>query len=155
MGSVTMVTMVGPYVDNTELQTSLLITPEPNPAYYEVIYSVYVPNLQPTDVVLIRAQFEVTNNTGQSVSLGRYLIRTNSATSVNGTDYVCRAMSTTFPSDRHHEAPLMVGVDTGMPVGNYYYNVVAYASSSGSNHGQSLVVEQGYGSCNALVFDTP
>lgn len=147
-----MTILLNPLVDDMENVTSLTVYPTIDAANFSVIYSVYAPNLKPTDVILFKAQFEVTTFLMYELGLGRYLVRTDSPTSTSGV-YVKRAVSSTVTQAEHHIVAQMIGVDTGMPAGNYYYNLVAYADSSAANPGDSIVVEQHYGDVTLLVFD--
>lgn len=146
-----MLTLLGPITDGTENVTSLPVSTTYQNAQPQVIYSVYVQNLTPNDVVLLNTQFEITSNYSYTPGLSRYIVRTNSATSTQG-EFVTKPVNNGLIRQEHHEVVLLVGVDSNMPAGNYYYNVVAQAVNGNAGPTDALVVEQNYGQCQALVF---
>jgi hypothetical protein len=148
-----MTTLLGPFAENTILSPTVPIPTAIDPALYQVIYSVPVQNLTPQSVVLINTQCEVSGFFGtHTPGVGRFIVRTDSPTSTSGT-LVAPANVTNFVSSEEHQVITMLCVDTNMPAGNYYYNVILYAFSTYAQPGEALTVEPQSGACQVLVFN--
>lgn len=143
-----MVTLIGPLVINTASTTSIPVLTTHDPSGWRVIYSLEVPNLQPGNILHIKAQMEVSNG---AVSLCWALIRADSATSVTGF-YLKTPVSMTFAPQQHHYAAELWAFDSDMPTGTYYYNLIASAKNKEAAAGQIVEVNQGYGDITAIVF---
>lgn len=145
-------TLTGPVTTNTACVQSIPIMDERDPSQYQVMYSLCVNDLQPDQIVFIKAQMEVSNNVGYVVSYGWYLIRTDSPASTTGV-YLKHPVNATLPPLKHHYVTEMWAFDTDIPAGTSYYNLVGLAKSTDAKPGDSLVVEQGYGDCTVLIFE--
>lgn len=151
-----MTTVLTPVIDDTANLTTMTVARDWNSVVYQVLFSIYVPNLTPTDVVFLETQFELSAGASgtfqSSISIGRYFTRTDSPTSTGGVNVTAPAVSTVL-SQMSSQVFVLPGVDTGMPAGNYYYNVVGYAVGASPSAIPTVQVPIGYGDCSAIVFD--
>jgi len=148
-----MATLRAPISTRQERVKSISVSSIKTPSDFQVVYSIKVSDLTPEDVILIKSQAEFTNNLGYTVSFGRYLLRAPSPTEVIKGVQVTRPVYMSFSPGQHHYVAEYIGVDYMAPEGTYYYNVVAYAYTKRAKPGDTLIVEQGYGDCTAMVFD--
>lgn len=156
-----MVQVLTPIVDDvTAIQLVPITLYQMNVSNYAftVVYSIYVPNLQPEDIVLVKAQFELMGTYPVAIPTGRYIYRTLTPTDAgpalaNPCKSITEPVMTDYMQGSASQVETLIGVDTGMPAGNYYYNVVVYCAS-GSYCG-NMQVAQRNGDCTAMVFDRP
>jgi hypothetical protein len=150
-----MVTLLNPITTTTASVAAVPVSQSWSNVTYVVVYSVYVPSVAPNDVVMLNCQFEVTNSHSYVAGFGRYILRTNSATeAVNGTQ-VTQPVTAGISPQEHHGIIQLVGIDSAVPAGGYYYNVVSYATNENAGSGDGITVEPGYGTLTALVFNRP
>lgn len=152
-----MTTVLPPVRTNTAQATSVPITRQPDPASYCVVFSVPAANLQAGSVVFLESQVEVTNSCETSpfnhvVTIGRGLIRAQSATETTGTPVTEWVISDIAPT-QWSEVFTLLAVDSGMAAGDYCYNVVFYAYSESPLAGSTLSIPQGYGDCSILIMN--
>jgi hypothetical protein len=140
-------TLLGPYTTTTACVPSIPVTTTHQG--WTVIYSLAIPNLQPSNILHLQVQAEMSNG---AVSLDWALIRTDSASSTTGT-YLKTPVSMTFMPEQHHYAIELWAFDTGAPTGTAYYNLLASAKSSQATSGQIVIVQEGYGNITGLVFE--
>jgi hypothetical protein len=145
------VTLIGPYENAIASATSIPVLRDHDPSGLTVIYSLQVPNLQPSNIVHVVVEAEVSNNTGKKVVYEWSLIRATSDTSTTGT-YLKTPVEMSFISVQHHFVTELWSFDTGMPAGTYYYNLVASSKNAGILPGKTLTVEQGLGAITAMVY---
>lgn len=136
------------HVDDVAPDTTANVTTVSVNGSYVVVYSVQVTGLAAEDIVYVVGQYEVTNDLGFVVGVGRVLLRAASASATTGTAIMPAVMDNVTP-DMHHKADQIVAMDTGMS-GTVYYNLVLNAVSSYGNG--NLTVEQGYGKLQAMVL---
>lgn len=134
--------------DTTENLTNIPITT--GSANYVILYSVPITINGPLDIITVFSQLEVTNPYSYNVGVGRYIVISNSASSVMGTTLQPAVMDNVTP-DMHHMVISINGVTSGFPAGTYYVNFVGYAVANNATNGAQLVVEQGYGNTKVLV----
>lgn len=148
-----MVTLLNPLVDTTENAVNVPIATSSATVIRTVIFSIEAQNLTPQIITYIPTQFQLTGYFDYTPGVGYYILRTNSPTEgYNGT-FVTKPVLTNFLSAANHEVVSMLGVDTGMPAGNYYYNVVCYGLSNHAQPGDQFVVDANSGQATVLVFD--
>jgi len=99
---------------------------------YQVLYSIGPLSIEAGQLVDFRLQAEITNNCGDNVGLGRYIVRTDRADGLRGT-VVNKAVMSNISKDEHHEVIVHSGFDqVHASVEGVYYNVIVYAASSKS-----------------------
>lgn len=149
-----MATVLNPIISTTLVtsQIPIILDTEPD-AEYVVLYSVYVENLTSTDVVIVKAQFQVQGLFRYYVGIGRTIIRASSASATTGT-HVCHGVMSNLQPGNQNEAVVLSGIDSNISSKHCYYNVLGYSKGSSLLHaGQSLEVTAGSGDCTAVVFD--
>jgi hypothetical protein len=121
-----------------------------NSGLHIVVLSVKVPNLKPSDIVMVQAQAELTNDLGFNVGVGRGLLRSpvGPDNAGAGTYTLPLAMDNVDPT-MHHKVLNLATSDSGV-TGDAYYNLVVYAVSSWGSG--PLAVEPGYGTIRAAVI---
>lgn len=149
-----MVTVLNPIEDTTTAVTVLPIALDNGePIAYTAIYSIYVPGLQPSDVVLVNSQIELVGSYPYYVGLGRYILRASGPTNTTSGTYVSKPVMTNLMPGQSMATVTMMGMDSGMPAGDYYYNVVMYCvGSSLLGTGQTIEVSSNTGNAEVLVL---
>ncbi|WP_207000766.1 hypothetical protein [Trinickia mobilis] len=135
------------YTSTDAWVTSLGLT-SGSPYNFQTVYSVTIPNVQPTDAVTCNAQAEVTNNLGYDVQVDRVIAygTVNDAYPSTGQPVTTENVS----PDMHHMAINWTWIDTGNSGAVTYSLDLAAASTSASN-GANIAVEQGYGYLRCAV----
>lgn len=108
------------------------------------VYSLYVPDMLPNDIMMLFGQFEVTNDLGYTCGVSRTLLRAANAVATTGTPLLpgVAAMDNVDPT-RHHMVLTAAGAEVNPNTNGVYYNMTAAAvSTSGSGN---LTIEAGYG----------
>ncbi len=102
-------------------------------------------DLLPTDIVMLFGQFEVTNDTGQDVGVGRYIQRDENFR-------VNPAVMDNVDPIRHHLAPVLYAIDDSHGGGLHDYRLIVYAATTHAKPTDKLRLEQGYGHLIAVVI---
>lgn len=108
------------------------------------VYSLYVPDMLPNDIMMLFGQFEVTNDLGYTCGVSRTLLRAANAAATTGTPIQpgVAAMDNVDPT-RHHIVLTASGAEVNPNTNGVNYNMTAAAvSTSGSGN---LTIEAGYG----------
>jgi len=117
------------YTD-TELVDFIPIHPQLLRKNFQVLYSIGPLSIEAGKLVDFRLQAELTNNCGNPVGLGRYIIRAGSANALTGV-IVNKAVMSNITKDEHHEVVVHSGFDhLRTSVDGVFYNVIVYAVSS-------------------------
>ena len=149
-----MATLLTPFTSTTLLSPIIPINENHHvyPIQYVVLYSVKVPNLSPSSVVVIQSQFQINGTYKYYAGIGRCLYRCTSSTDTTGVA-VTEAVMTNLQPGLSNEAVVMNGTDSGMDAGDYYYNLIGYSLGSGEMpHGLTMDVVSGAGNITAVVF---
>lgn len=135
-----------------ELVMQLKIAPDVASSEYKVVYNLPVPNLKPTDIVVLIAQAEITNDQSYTVGIGRMLLASVNALDTTGSVIAgAPSVMSNITPDMHHEVIQINAIDLGR-TGTVNYNFVAWAVSTTAGANQFTKVEQGYGGISAIVI---
>lgn len=116
------------------------------------IYSLQLNDMQAGDVMLIEGQFEITNDLGYTVGIGRNILRASGpgGATATGGDILLPSLSAMDNVDvnRHHHIVNFSAHDVCPANGQFFYNVTAWAVSTGGSG--NLAIENGYGRISAV-----
>lgn len=141
------------YTSSEERHTSLPITDGSAYAFRPVL-SLTAPSLNPADIVLLIAQYEVSSNHPYVTNLGYFLSTTVAGESLPGTFVTPPICDANFNNQGHHKAVHVQGMYKGGN-GHRAFHAMGYAVSSHASAGHALIIEQGYGKLTAFVFRAP
>lgn len=123
-------------------------------------YALTIPAVQPSWIVDLRAQYEVTNPWGFPVMIGSYIARgktplagtTTQPPYVDPTAPPTSCNITPPPQGEHHHRDGLFAVDTGVS-GDQVYSLVLYCASVYMQPNQNYLVVEGpwYGGIEALI----
>jgi len=131
--------------NSSEKITSLPITVS-SPYTKKVVYSVYVGDLVPGDIVLALTDFEATNDHSYNVMIASqiYLASSDLTTTIDAE--ISEASGFNITPNMHHGVVSRSGaLAISDSLTSKYINVLAYAASSAASSGDTLTIEQDYG----------
>lgn len=150
----TMASILPPIITTTATASTIPITTNADPNSYRVVFSVPATGLGPGKIVLAETQVEFVHGTTQYtylVSVTRQIIRATSPTATTGTAVTPPIAGDVGPGEWSSVFSLM-GTDSNIPAGDYYYNVVMFASSASATPGDTITIPSGYGDCSILIM---
>lgn len=113
-----------------ELVAYIPVRPNVMAGDFQVLYSIGPLSIEAGQLVDFRLQAEITNNCGNNIGLGRYIVRADAASATTGV-IVNKAVMSNITNDEHHEVIVHSGFDRlRASVEAAYYNVIVYAASS-------------------------
>lgn len=140
--------------DTQEMISSLLVVFRTQPIVQQTLYSIKLTNIKAGNLVHFFWDSEITNPFQWNAMICGQLNLANSRSPTDVITVLKRANGDNITAAQHHSTQVR-GAVPYIFTKDYdlvYANIVVYASSSGSNGGQSLVVEQGYGFLKASIF---
>ena len=150
-----MLTVSPPQMTTTACATTVPVANSSTPGAGVVVFSLPASRLGPNQVVLVETQVEFDHGTSQFqhvVSIGRQIIRATSPTATTGTPVTEFIVGDAGPGEWAYVFSLM-GVDSNIPAGDYYYNVVLSPFSTHASSGETVTVPPGYGDLSILVMN--
>ncbi|MBY0403662.1 MAG: hypothetical protein K2X66_07160 [Cyanobacteria bacterium] len=149
-----MASILPPIITTTASVATFPITQTGAPLSWAVVFSVPAASLGPSNVVFVETQVEFDHGSNpfkHIVSVGRQIIRTTSATATTGTPVTQQMVADVGPGEWSSVFSMMA-VDSNIPAGNYYYNVVMFAYSAHPKAGETITIPSGCGDCSILIM---
>ena len=137
--------------DQTENVATLPVSKAASTAPRAVIYSAPI-SARAGDIISCLATFEVTNDVGINVVVGRYMTLAAAAGDTAKLEpLIVKAATENVIPDTHHMICTLVGAHQFTTDFDGVINVVAYAASSRATSGMKLTVHQDYGKLDVLM----
>lgn len=119
----------------------------------KVVYSIPLPPLVEGDIIDAHATFEVTNDLGFNVMVGRQLVISSTPDGVSGIEVSEAATRNVTPNMHHDHIQDFGSAVWNRREGAYFLNLVAYAGASlHEDSAGALRVEQDYGRLSVTIF---